>query len=80
MLTRIGPLLRLRMAVHAAYLRLRIAVRAAYLRLLMRSCEQDILWHQEAQVMAPKLEALARRRLDELRIELIDCELCTRTN
>lgn len=67
--TRIGPLLRLRMAV-----------RAAYIRMLMRACEQDIQWHQENALMAPQLEALARQRLDELRVELIDCELCTRTN
>lgn len=67
--TRINPLLRLRMAV-----------RAAYLRMLMRSCEQDIQWHQKSAELAPQLEALARQRLDELRVELIDCELCTRSN
>lgn len=61
------------------WLRLRMAVRAAYLRLLMRSCEQDILYHQETAELAPQLEALARLRLDELRIQLIDCELCTRS-
>jgi hypothetical protein len=67
--TRIRPLLRLRMTV-----------RAIYIRLLMRSCEQDIQWHQQTAELAPQLEALARQRLDELRVELIDCELCARTN
>jgi hypothetical protein len=59
-------------------MRLRMFFRAAYIRLLMRSCEQDIQWHQQTAELAPQLEALARQRLDELRVELIDCELCTR--
>lgn len=67
--TRIGPLRRLRMTL-----------RATYIRMLMRACEQDIRWHQETQALAPQLETMARQRLDELRVELIDCELCTRTN
>ncbi len=66
--TRIGP-----------WLRLRMAARAAYLRILIRACEQDIEFHQQTQELAPQLEALARQRRDELQVQLIDCELCTRS-
>ncbi|MDP3139836.1 MAG: hypothetical protein Q8N17_26305 [Burkholderiaceae bacterium] len=59
-------------------LRIRMALRAAYLRTLIRACEQDITYHQATQELAPQLEELARQRKDELSVQLIDCELCTR--
>jgi hypothetical protein len=49
-------------------------LRRAYLQVLIRSCEQDIERHQKMQEIAPMLEELARQRLAELRVQLIDCE------
>lgn len=58
--------------------RLYMPMRAAYLRMLMRSCVADIWHHQQTAELAPVLEAMARQRLDELRVQLIDCDLSTR--
>lgn len=60
------------------WLRLRMTLRAAYLRTLISACERDIEFHQATQEQAPQLEALARQRKDELQVQLIDCEPCTR--
>lgn len=61
-----------------AWRRVYMQARAAYLRTLLRACEQDISYHQETAELAPQLEALARLRADELRVQLVDCELATR--
>lgn len=61
------------------WLRLRMALRAAYLRTLINACERDIEFHRQTAELAPLLEDLARQRRDELNVELIDCELCTRS-
>lgn len=58
--------------------RLFMPLRAAYLRMLIRSCVADVEYHQQTAELAPQLEALARQRLDELRVQLIDCDLSTR--
>jgi hypothetical protein len=60
-------------------LRLRLAVRAAYLRILIRACEQDIEAYRLEAMLAPEREAIARERRDVLMVELMDCELNTRT-
>lgn len=60
------------------WLRIRMAVKAWRLRVLISACESDIAYHQACQDTAPLLEQLATQRRDELMVQLIDCELCTR--
>lgn len=74
--TRISPLLRLRMAIRGAYLRHQI-----------RAHERDIKnWDRDIEIATWELEhrplqqRLANQQIDVLRVQLIDCELCTRTN
>lgn len=74
--TRIRPLLRIRMAL-----------RAAYLRWLIKWHEQSMKDRERGLEVAqweiehfPALQRHTQIHIDNLRTQLIDCELCTRPN
>lgn len=49
-------------------------LRTLYLRALLRSAERDVTYHEHRARVEPQLAELARGRVAELRVQLIDAQ------
>ena len=49
-------------------------LRTLYLRALLRSAERDVAYHEHRACVEPQLAELARGRVAELRVQLIDAQ------
>lgn len=61
------------------WLRIRMAFKALYLRRLIASAERDLEFLRHEQEIMPATVEAYRAYLDELRVDLIDCDLAVRT-